>query len=73
MSKVRYVGMLMGVVVDGDGTPAIAFDISGKKVAMSIEQAGFFMEQLGNTLEVLGYFDGEEPEGEVVPVITTKH
>jgi len=65
--------MLMGVVVDGDGKAAIAFDISGKKVAMSVEQAGFFMEQLGDTLEVLGYFDDMEPEGEVEPVITTKH
>ncbi len=62
----KKVGILMGIVVCEHGEPYIAFDIDGSKVALSVEHAGHFFDQLGDNLNALGYFDDEKGEEERV-------
>lgn len=55
--KEQVFGVLTGLVMDESGTPFIAIDVSGRRVALSPRNALLLFDQLGNMLEAVGMFE----------------
>jgi hypothetical protein len=62
MPEHKTTGLLMGLVVCEHGETFIAVSIHGQQTLLSIDHAGFIFDQLGEHLNVLGYFDEDEEE-----------
>jgi len=53
-------GIMMGIVGDGEKQGIAIGFAGGQTLAMSVDQAGFIFNQLGDLLDALGYFEDDE-------------
>lgn len=64
----QFSGVLIGIVECENGSPFIAMGLNDQKVVLYLDRAIVLFDQLGNLIESLGGFDGDEedaaPEGE---------
>jgi hypothetical protein len=59
-NKNKIAGVVLGIVSDNENPDGIGIGVIGGTMVMSVAQAAIVFDQLGNLLDVLGYFDEDE-------------